>query len=152
MALLALLSVRLWVRLAGLLLPSNVVVVVVVDGVINAASPRLFWHFKIVAKKQAKSIPGTRIRTSLPTPPPPSPWLASGFIWAYFRVPPSEGRVVSQRSRQIMGQYFRLMLMFSQKFSHCARNPRSLPLSLSVSPWLPSSYERLEAKSVKLLS
>lgn len=65
MALLALLSVRLWVRLAGLLLPSNVVVVVVVDGVINAASPRLFWHFKIVAKKQAKSIPGTRIRTGL---------------------------------------------------------------------------------------
>lgn len=63
---LALLSVRLWVRLGGLLLPSNVVVVVV-DGVINAACPRLFWHFKIVAKKQAKSIPGTRtrIRTGL---------------------------------------------------------------------------------------
>lgn len=134
MRLLALLSVQLSVRLGGLLLPSNVVVVV--DVVINVA-PACFGILKLSPKKQAKSIPGTRARArtrarSAPYSPPLSR-LASSFIWAYFRVPPSEGRVVSQRSRQIMGQYFRLMLMFSQKFSHCARNPRPSPLTLSLS-------------------
>lgn len=32
-----------------------------------------------------------------------------------------------QCSRQIMGQYFRLMLMFSQKFSHCTKEAATSP-------------------------
>lgn len=113
---------------------------------------RPFGILKLSPKSRQQSIPGTPSRSTCSTPPR----LASGFIWAYFRVPPSEGRVVSQRSRQIMGQYFRLMLMFSQKFSHCARNPPTTPtpsLSESLYPHrMAPTNERLEAKSVKLLS
>jgi len=119
---------------------------------------RPVWHFKIFVAKH-KNHPWEHLPLAPLSPSSSSSlvmlpgWQVASFAVAEIFQDTEHGNErCHQRSRQIMGQYFRLMLMFSQKFSHCASNRIPAP----PLPSLLSSYshkaERLRAKSVKLLS
>lgn len=84
---------------------------------LRLASGFICWRWNISPSHRASSCP------NIPQPPPLRVWTR------YCHHP--------QCLRQIMGQYFRLMLMFSQKCSHCAEEGSPLPATRYPAPPLP---------------